>query len=545
MEALLLCALAFGPLAFGAVEAWSLAVLQALVFAALALAILRGAKREGRSQLAPFFVSVVGIAVLGLLQFLHHRPLTQPGAILPFTVAVHRTGPAALLWAAYAALLWCASRALDGRPALRRLAWTVFLVGMAVAVIGLMQGGQGNSAYYGLRPVRQGEPFGPYPNRDHAASLMAMSLCVGLGIFFSRLARQSRERGIGRILEKAALLILVLFFVAVISLGLWQTHSRGGINSLAATLCAAGFLATGRIRSPLARWAARAVPVCAAAGYGLFLHSHPDWLGSVFSVPDSSTACRLSMYRSGLRLLRDFPIFGIGLGAAQSVFPAYQEGIVQGLVEHLHNDWLELAVSAGLVGAVVYTGALLVFLRRMARLWLTSPSRELTWLSFGIFSAVLAFMLHGLVDFSFQIPANAFVFLALIALLEGSLRFAQTPEEEAPVPARGPRAAAPPGRTAAALAALALAGFAMRPALSNRRSDPDLEYRTARTMLAQAMHSPPAGRPALLREAFSHARSAQAVEPCNPRFRQAAGAILWYLGRRSDGRGLLGATPSP
>ncbi len=147
MEALLLCALAFGPLAFGAVEAWSLAVLQALVFAALALAILRGAKREGRSQLAPFFVSVVGIAVLGFLQFLHPRPLTQPSAILPFTVAVHRTGPAALLWAAYAALLWCASRALDGRPALRRLAWTVFLVGTAVAVIGLMQGGQGNNAY--------------------------------------------------------------------------------------------------------------------------------------------------------------------------------------------------------------------------------------------------------------------------------------------------------------------------------------------------------------------------------------------------------------
>ncbi len=543
MEALLLCALAFGPLAFGAVEAWSLAVLQALVFAALALAILRGAKREGRSQLAPFFVSVVGIAVLGFLQFLHPRPLTQPSAILPFTVAVHRTGPAALLWAAYAALLWCASRALDGRPALRRLAWTVFLVGTAVAVIGLMQGGQGNNAYYGLRPVRQGDPFGPYPNRDHAASLMAMSLCVGLGIFFSLLARQSRERGIGRILEKAALMILVLFFVAVISLGLWQTHSRGGINSLVIALCGIGFLAAGRFQAPWLRRVMRALPVCAAVGYGLFLYLHPYWLGSVFGVPDSSTAYRLSMYRSGLRLLRDFPVFGIGLGAAQSAFPGYQEGVLQGIVEHLHSDWLELAVSAGLVGAVVYTGALLVFLRRMARRWLISPSRELLWLSAGAFAAVLAFALHGFVDFSFQIPANAVVFLSLIALLEGALRLAHLPEEETPEPGNGPGPIAP-SRAAAALAAGALLLLAILPAVSRRQSDPDSVCRAAQALLARALQGPPERRAALLRDALSHARNAYAAEPCNPRFRRSVGTILWYLRRPGDGLGLLRTNPS-
>jgi len=225
----------------------------------------------------------------------------------------------------------------------------------------------------------------------------------------------------------------MLFLLGVTACGIRQTQSRGGLISLAVAVCAVGLLAAGRLR-PSARQAARGLVLAAAAGFGFYLHLHPELIGRVFSAPDNSTAERLSMYRSGLRMLGDFPVWGVGLGSAQSVFPAYQEAAVPGLVEHLHCDWLELAVTAGIVGAACYVAAFLLFLGRMRKLWLSAPSREMTALAFGALAAILAFAVHGLVDFSFQIPANAVVFLALAALLEASLRLARVPEYEAPRP---------------------------------------------------------------------------------------------------------------
>ena len=484
--------------------------------------------------------------------------MTGPGSILPFTAAAHRTGQAVLLWSSYAALLWCAAQALNGRPALRRLAWVIFLMGAVVAVIGIMQGGQGNNAYYGLRPVRRGEPFGPYTNRDHAASLMAMSLFAGLGIFFGRFERMLRERAISRRAELSVVLILTAFLLAVIGFGISKTHSRGAIISCVAAAWAVCLLSTSLIGLARGRLAARAGLVCAAAGCALFVFFHPHWIGFVFSTPDSSAAYRLSMYRSGLQIVRDFPLFGVGLGAAQSIFPAYQEGVVQGLVVHVHSDWLELAVVSGVVGVVLYAGALLLFLRRMMRLWLSCLSRELFCLSAGALTAVVAFFLHGFVDFSFQIPANAVVFLALLCLLEGSLRFARKPEADVPEQAPLPRPLSV-RRAALALLPLGLMALALRPAVASWyrfsaeedspasgqaallakasawKADPEFQCRSAQALFAQAETCAPQRRTVLLREGLAHARGAQEAEPYNPGFRQMTGAILSRLGRPGDG----------
>ena len=104
-------------------------------------------------------------------------------AVRPSSTAL---AEAVILWSAYAALLWCVPQVLTGRPALRCLAWTIFIVGAVVAIVGI-------SAYYGLRPVRHGDPFGPYTNYNHAASIMVMSLFAGLGLFFARLGSLFRE----------------------------------------------------------------------------------------------------------------------------------------------------------------------------------------------------------------------------------------------------------------------------------------------------------------------------------------------------------------
>lgn len=424
METFLILAILFGPLAFGAVEPWSLAILQILLFGLMFLVLLRGASNKGEDIRNSVLAAVAAILLLGLLQCLNPSSLTEPGAIIPFTADKLKSRQDVILWASYAALLWSAPQILCGRCVLRRLAWAIFLLGAVVAVVGLAQAGQGNNAYYGLRPVRQGTPFGPYANYNHAASLMVMSLFIGMGIFLARLDRLRRELNMGRLVEMSALLGLIAFLLAVIACGIWKTHSRGGMSSGLAAAWGICMLASCRIQAPRLRQNVRAVLFCAMVGYALFLYFHQKWIGFVFGARDYSTAYRLSMYRSGLSMLRDFPLFGIGLGGFQSAYPAYQEQLVHGVVEYAHNDWLELAVSVGLPGAMLYAGSLIFFLCRMAQRWLSFPSREFGFLAAGILAAILAFALHGFMEFSFQIPANAIIFLALLCLLEGSLSVA-------------------------------------------------------------------------------------------------------------------------
>jgi hypothetical protein len=76
----------------------------------------------------------------------------------------------------------------------------------------------------------------------------------------------------------------------------------------------------------------------------------------------------------------------------------------------------------------------------------------------GCFAAVIALVLHGLVDFNFQIAANAAVMTVLLAAVTACL----APGESRPVPAGGSRAP-----MAAAFVILAL--LSLPPGLSGAR----------------------------------------------------------------------------
>src|SRR6185369_4792121 len=62
---------------------------------------------------------------------------------------------------------------------------------------------------------------------------------------------------------------------------------------------------------------------------------------------DLSTRIRISMYRSSWRMFRDYPVFGIGAGALGGAFSAYREPIIELVVDHVHNDWLECLLQFG------------------------------------------------------------------------------------------------------------------------------------------------------------------------------------------------------
>lgn len=422
LEPVLIFLLFFGPLAFGCVEPWSLAILQAGLFSIPVLA----ARISPRPAVAPPWPLLFGIAILllvGIAQALNPASLEGPLSWLPFTASAGQTRRALLLWAAYGALLWAAPRAFADSRAARRFAWAVVLIGFSVAAIGLVQSAQGNTLILGFRKVGYGHsPFGPYYNNGHAASLLAVCALMGLGLLGSDVARTFARGGRSESRADAfARQSMLAFFIGIILLGSFVTRNRGSVLAMGGASLIVGLLACGYLKKPSLRWGARAALIvfflggaASAARIGLMRR------GAQASIP-----VRLSMYRSGLRLMADAPLWGTGLGTVIAVFAPYREPVVVGVVDHVHNDWLELALQAGVPTAALVLAGLAVFGRRVYAAWISVPSLERRFLIGGGIAAALCFLIHAMVEFTWQIPANAVVFLLVLSWIWSQTRVVQ------------------------------------------------------------------------------------------------------------------------
>ena len=407
-EMMLWFILFFGVAAFGATEWWSRSLLEFFIFILAAMCCLRG---DFNPPAGGPLIGFMVIIALGAAQALNVRPLAGPAGLLPFTAARPQTLYALLLWAALAALFWSASGILLWEGALRRLALAIFVIGLFIAVVGMLQRGQGNTAYYGLRPVRPGcNPFGPFVNYDDAANWMIGAIFIGAGFFAEQMLRRWRVH----LADRAAQLALAVFLLGVTIAAVLTTGSRGAINSFFGSVLLTGFLVAGSFKSSGQRRSSRASLIVLGSLYAYFLYANPKMLGFAGGAFDASAAYRVSMYRSGLRMFLDFPVLGVGLGGFQNAFHAYQEHFVVGLVDHVHSSWLEVALESGILGLLSFSTAILAPLVRLGRS-LTLGTRRPGVVTAAWFSALFALLLHGLVEFTFQIPANVVLFVVTLA----------------------------------------------------------------------------------------------------------------------------------
>jgi O-antigen ligase len=560
-EALLIVALVFGPLAHGCTEQWSLPVLQILL---LSLTLFGRREPRGPGWSGAFLLGpALFILLLGTLQWLHPVPMDGLSSCLPFTASQRETGKALVLWAGFCCLLWAGPRMLSKPGAKERLGWALVLIAVLVAVVGMIQLSQGNTLVYGLRKAAYNRsPFGPYFNRGHAASLMAVCLAAGMGLLASRQASRGRRLDQGmRPSDFFASQATLAMLLAVIGAGIVLARNRGAVLGLALACAGVGFWACGFLRSWSGRWALRTFLVLLPMALAAAIMHWPEALGFPNGLGENSVTWRAGMYSGAWRLFADFPVWGSGLGAVLGAFPGYKPSVVAGVVDHVHSDWLELLLQVGVVGTLAVLAGLLAM---VVRFW--KRSRELSseelFLEAGALGGVLAFMAHSAIEFSFQIPANAVVFLTLLCWLA-----VERPRDEEGGEERTERQRHAPGWQVWGVRTLVLGlmlaslypvigyGYAlkaMRRPPSERfglleksyRWDPDpvtaYELGFQRIMNADKH---PKGRTAALREGLAFTREALRREPLNPFLTRLQGTFLSGLGRQQDADPMLSVRP--
>jgi len=156
------------------------------------------------------------------------------------------------------------------------------------------------------------------------------------------------------------------------------------------------------------------VPVAAA----LFLAFAPapiaDRLYSTFRLNDPTNMDRLAMIRSGLRIIKDDPLTGVGPDMVIQVYPHYRDpSAVKQSQPHLHDVPLQIAAERGLPALAAWLWFIVVLLRDFWRKSRTSPLRSLPT---AALASVVAMLAAGMFEYNFGDSEFLMLFLLLVTL---------------------------------------------------------------------------------------------------------------------------------
>lgn len=381
----------FAVLAHGAVEDWARAILEigaGILF--LAWALRAYFKQEQQIVIPPLLPPLLAFSAVALAQLFFHR-----------TASSYATRMEIILLVADVVLLFLAAQVFRTRSDWRGFVWFAMTFGFLVSLFGILQHLTFNGKLYWFRGMHYpAVPFGPYVNRNHFAGFVELVIPVSLVPL--ALGKVRRERW-----------FLVSLFTVVPIGALFLSASRGGIISFGVEV--AVLLLWLVLRRALGKH------LLSAGAVFLLAFLMVSWLGvhqaierfSAMQSLEVTESKRASMAADTWHIFLDHPVMGTGFGTLQTVFPRYETNYDGKIVNHSHDDYLEVLAETGLLGGLCCGWFLGVLLFGSVRHLSKPDSAFAATLQLSALIACLGFLTHSLVDFNLHIPANALLFLLI------------------------------------------------------------------------------------------------------------------------------------
>jgi tetratricopeptide (TPR) repeat protein len=323
----------------------------------------------------------------------------------------------------------------DERNFRRALVLIVLAAGTAVAFVGLTEQAFWNGKILWVYvPKDWGGPMpgihrasGPFVNPDHFANYLAMILPLVLvgAIFRAPLEPASRFSGFQLLCAVVSLMIVAAILVSLSRAG-WVEIGLG-ILTLAWLLRRRGHrsddeLAVRPPGNPVRWWVVvTGVALLTVVAAGLLLVGPDERRQAGTRVAESASGGadlreRWRLWVDSTGIVRDYPLFGAGLGSWPAVFPRYQRPPwSMFFAGEAQNDYVEAAAEYGVLGLL-----LLGWLCWRVGRGLFPGSRSLHPRHWPLFAALIPAIVtmgfHEFLDFPLQIPANAILFVLLIAI---------------------------------------------------------------------------------------------------------------------------------
>ena len=163
-----------------------------------------------------------------------------------------------------------------------------------------------------------------------------------------------------------------------------------------------------------------AAPVVAAVMLALAPAGVTDRIYSTFDLQDPTNRDRFAMWRSGVNMVRDHPLTGVGPDMVQVVYADYRDAeVVNATNPHLHNVPLQIAAERGLPALAAWLWFIVVTARELFRGWKRTESRAL---AAGGLAAMASMLAAGVFEYNFGDSEFLMLFLVIVTLPAAAAR---------------------------------------------------------------------------------------------------------------------------
>jgi O-antigen ligase/tetratricopeptide (TPR) repeat protein len=371
----------------------------------------------------------------------------------------------------------------------------VAAIGIVEALYGIYQVVARHPQIFWLRKtVYVDSATGTFVNRGHLAGYFELAIPITIALALSFIpARRRRRRSAQSRREAApprsgqgsasAIGLLLLGATATMLMAMGMTQSRGGVLSSLGGL-AVGALALGAWRRQLTLRRVAIGAVALAALALLWLQS-PQMMARFGGEMQLTPYSRPSLWRETLVMARDFPLFGVGLGNFEWLFPRYQPEGTRTYFDRAHNDYFQLLVESGVLGTVCFAWLFARFVGLLRRRVRDAQDVQVL-IALGLITAMTALLFHSFTDFNLHIPSNGLLFTVAFGI---TVRLLDRGSE------LGLQGVVPLRRRAVAIAAIVAAGVAMVIVVRNYWVESLVRSIFPNTTLVNPLAGPPDSRP--------------------------------------------------
>lgn len=311
-------------------------------------------------------------------------------------------------------LIFIISAALFKRKAhLKRAIFFLTALSFIISLFGIIQYFSWNGKLYWLRPLKAGAPFGPFVNHNHFASFTNMAMLPLLSLLLFQYGNGIKKNMVNR-----GETIILVFSLSLSLFALLLCGSRGGLVSLLLAIILQVFILwrEGEYKRKIFLFSLIGSFVCA-----LFIlvgsRSVLETISSLYRVSeDPSFHYRLKGWRASLDIVSDYPLLGTGLGTYKDIFPLYRPFDMEKTFHYAHNEYIQLLAETGIIGFFLLLVPFLILLLKNNPIKVNIRDREKRYLQAGIYSAIVALLIHNTVEFNMRIPSNAYLFSFLCGL---------------------------------------------------------------------------------------------------------------------------------
>ncbi len=459
VEAGILALVAFTPLPAGSVNGWAVLILELVTVFLAAAYFLMSRPPRLNAHLAPK-LKYPGLALAGFfILFIPFQLLPLPKSIgrlaspkgfalrdafvpgfdgirsMTVSLAPSKTVRDALLLLACALAGYLVVKVFVHKKQINRLMIVIIGSGVFQALFGLFQAARSSpSLLFYPKTHNLDSATGTFVNRNHFSGYLELVVPIALALLISRIDLLSMpgmkwKRRIAALTSRgAAVNVILAIGFMFMALGILKSYSRSGIVLLALTfLLFAELIVLTFGRMKLRRtWLLRVLKIGLVLIVLIALYSGVESMIGRFSIDDLLQDGRPRYWTTIMRVVKDFPLFGTGLGTFALTYEAYETLGLQGMFDHAHNDYLEYLSELGVVGFGILFAAILYIFIDSFLVWIKRRNVEARSLAMGGLVSTAIILLHSLTDFNLHIPATMFLFAVILGLTWSTVHYRKT-----------------------------------------------------------------------------------------------------------------------